>query len=526
MRFLPSLLLFVPFCLFGQAIDIPWAGYGHDARHTAISATGAQVLNSIHWSTPVDLNPPATSGDLYIHYGSAAVTAANTVLVPVKTRVTDGFEVQAFSGTSGALLYTLPTDYSLPPHDWIPPYGLVLSVRPAGALPERAAALRSRTPVPGPKLVERLYYPGAGGAVYYRDQVDSPTGPSGQIAFYGNDVYAANPAVFNSAIQISTPLTADNLGNVFFGFIAQGSNPANLVSGFARISRDGTGSWMSARSFSGGDGSITQVAANCAPALSNDQKTLYFAVSTGAGFGTGYLVAADSVTLTPKAHIELMDPRGGLAIISNDSSASPTVGPDGDVYFGVLETPCCSSHNDRGWLLHFDAALTNTKTPGSFGWDDTASIVPASLVPSYTGSSSYLVLTKYNNYAGAGSGNGVNQLAVLDPNGQQRDEYSAAAVTVMKEVLTIAGVTPDPQNGLPNAVREWCINTAAIDPFSRSAMVNSEDGVLYRWDFTTNTFSQRVRLTSGRGEAYTPTVIATDGTVFAINDAVLFAVGL
>ncbi len=525
MKSLIPLILLSPGWLFGQALESPWAGYGHDAQHTAISPTAAQPLNGIHWSTPVDLNPTATSGDLYIHYGSAAVTAANTVLVPVKTGVTDGFQIQAFSGSSGALLYTLRTDYSLPPHNWIPPYGLTLSARTSGALPERAAALRSRKPVPGPKRVERLYYPGAGGTVYFRDDVDSPTGPSGQIAFYGNDLYAANQAAFNSVVQISTPLTADNLGNVFFGFIAQASNPANLVSGIARISRDGTGSWVSARSLSGGDAAITQVAANCAPALSNDQKTLYFSVSTAAEFGAGYLVSADSITLNPKTHVELLDPRGGLATVSSDSSASPMVGADGDVYFGVLETPCCSSHNGRGWLLHFDAGLANAKTPGSFGWDDTASVVAASLVPSYTGSASYLVLTKYNNYAGDGSGNGMNQLAVLDPNGQQPDEYSSTAVTVMKEVLTIAGVTPDPQNGLPNAVREWCINTAAIDPFSRSAMVNSEDGVLYRWDFTTNTFTQRIRLTSGRGEAYTPTVIAADGTVFAINDAVLFAAG-
>src|SRR6202012_736769 len=209
-----------------------------------------------------------------------AVTAGNTVFVPVKTGATDGFEVQVFSGGSGALLYTLRTDYALPPHYWTPPYALALSVRLAGALPERAAALRSRMPVPGLKLVERLYYPGAGGTVYYRDDGDSPTGPSGQIAFYGNGLYAANQAVFNGAVQISTPLTADNLGNVFFGFIAQGSNPANLVSGIARISRDGTGSWVSARGFSDGDNAITQVAANCAPALSNDQSTLYFAVST------------------------------------------------------------------------------------------------------------------------------------------------------------------------------------------------------------------------------------------------------
>jgi hypothetical protein len=67
------------------------------------------------------------------------------------------------------------------------------------------------------------------------------------------------------------------------------------------------------------------------------------------------------------------------------------------------------SHNDRGWLLHFNSDLTQTKIPGSFGWDDTASIVPASLVPSYTGKSQYLLMTKYNNYCGVGTGNGLNQ---------------------------------------------------------------------------------------------------------------------
>jgi hypothetical protein len=233
----------------------------------------------------------------------------------------------------------------------------------------------------------------------------------------------------------------------------------------------------------------------------------------------------NTANLMPIAHVQLLDPRGGLATVSTDSSASPMVGPDGDVYYGVLENGCCSSHNDRGWLLHFNSALTQTKTPGSFGWDDTASVVPSSVVPSYAGSSSYLILTKYNNYAGIGTGNGVNQVAILDPSATQQDEYSTTAVTVLQEVITVTGVTSEATVSDPNAVREWCINTAAIDPFTKAAIINSEDGTVYRWDFTTNTLLQKVSLTSGRGEAYTPTVIGPDGTVYAVNDAILFAVG-
>jgi hypothetical protein len=508
-----------------------WSGYGHDLQHTALSNIGSQSLSNIHWSAPVDLNPQSDSpgGDLYIHYGSPAITAGNTVLLPVKTGAAGRFEIQARNGANGALLYTLTTGYTLPPHYWTPPYGLVLSVVRGSSLPAREDFLRApvtlgrERPVI-PDIQERLYYAGPGGTVYYRDRVDSPTGPSGQIAFYGNSAYDSNSASFDSAVQISTPLTADSSGNLYFGFVVTGSTPLNLTSGIARISADGTGSWKSARTFAAGN-SITQVALNCAPALSGDRKTIYFAVSDGSEYGNGYLVSADSTTFAPLSRVQLLDPRGGPATVSSDSSASPMVGPDGDVYYGALEYPCCDSHNGRGWMLHFNANLTQSKIPGSFGWDDTASVVPANLVPSYTGNSSYLIVVKYNNYAGTGTGNGVNQLAVLDPNASQQDEYSSSPVTVMREVLTIDGVTPEPQSGFPNAVREWCINTAAIDPVTKSALVNSEDGVIYRWDFSTNTFIEKLRLTAGRGEAYTPTLIGADGTVYAINDSTLFAVG-
>lgn len=501
-RWLLLFLASIPCPTFAQALSVPWTGYAHDPQHTAVSATNAQSLSTIHWSVSIDQN----SSGLPIHYGSPAITAANTVLVPVKTGLTDSFQVAAHNGATGTLVYTLPTDYSLPPHDWTPPYSGALS------------------------LGTRYYYPGAGGTVYYRDSIDSPTGPNGQagatgqIAFYGNAVYAANSAAFDSAVMISTPLVADRFGNVYFGFIVLGSNPANLTSGIARVAFNGAGTWTSAPAMAGGDSSITQVALNCAPALSNDQRTLYVAVSTNDGPGTGYLVSMDSATLAPIANAPLFDPRGGMAIVTSNSSAAPLVGPDGDVYYGVLEADCCS-HNNRGWMLHFDSSLSQTKTPGSFGWDDTASIVSANLVPSYHGTSPYLILTKYNNYAGHGTGDGVNKVAILDPDTAMQDEYSTIPVQVMQEVITVTGLTPEPQPNFPNAVTEWCINSAAIDPFSKSAIVNNEDGFVYRWDFTSNTLSQVKRLTAGVGEAYTPTLVGPDGTAYAINDAVLFAIG-
>ena len=97
------------------------------------------------------------------------------------------------------------------------------------------------------------------------------------------------------------------------------------------------------------------------------------------------------------------------------------------------------------------------------------------------------------------------------------------ATPVMKEVLTILGPTPDPR--FPGGVVEWCINTAVVDPFTKSVLVNSEDGFLYRWDLSTNTLSEKIRLTSGLGESYTPTAVGADGKVYAINNAILFAVG-
>jgi hypothetical protein len=494
-----------------------WGGFGGDPQHTALAPAPAQPLQAIHWQTPVDLAPQFSGNELLIHYGSPVVTPGNTVIVPVKTGPFNGFQLEAFDGKTGAPKWTVGTDYLLPPDfTWVPEFAPVL----AG---------------------NRLYFAGAGGTLFYIDHLDA-AGPHTpvRVAFYGMGNFNQFSTQLSNAVYIDTPLTAGSTGNIYFGFRVFGSNPLNLSSGIAYVNAQGNGTFTTATAASGGDSNIDQVPHNCAPALSNDGTTLYMALSSNFDEFYGYLVALDSQTLLLKTNTSggmerafLNDPRNGganPADILDISTASPTVGPDGDVYYGIMGDPFNGS---RGWLLHFSGDLSQEKTPGAFGWDDTVSIVPASMVPAYHGTSSYLIFTKYNNYAGLDSfsdwGNGVNQLAVLDPNATEVEPHASSnGLLTMQVVLAATGPTPDPNFvpfGFPNAVREWCINSAAVDPATDSVLVNSEDGKLYRWDLATDTLSQTVTLTAGIGEAYTPTAVGPDGTVYAINDATLFAVG-
>ena len=143
-----------------------WSGFAQNSQHSAESPVSSQALNRVVWSTPVDLAPQFSRGELGIHYGSPLVTTANTVIVPVKTTTTGDFRVEARRGIDGSLIWTLPTDYVLPPHgNLIPAFGPVLTSQP------------------------RLYFPGIGGTVYFRNTPDAVCSRKrncqGQLAFFG-----------------------------------------------------------------------------------------------------------------------------------------------------------------------------------------------------------------------------------------------------------------------------------------------------------------------------------------------------
>jgi hypothetical protein len=153
---------------------------------------------------------------------------------------------------------------------------------------------------------------------------------------------------------------------------------------------------------------LKKVMLNCSPAFTTDSAGLYFALNGG----------------------------GTL-----------TVGPGSDVCLGVPGTNFPGNHA-RGWLLQFSADLVTTKIPNAFGWDATASVVPANLVTSYTGPSTYLLLTRHKNYGSVG-GDGIKKPAIVDPNVSRVDSITGATLTVSGPVvapepggrmLTISGI--------------------------------------------------------------------------------------
>lgn len=497
--FICCLFAFSAMPVFAQATT-----FGGNPQHTSSYAAPAQNLNAIKWTTSIDLN---NTGAL-AHYGAPLVTAANTVLVPVKiagdSPNTHSFRVDAFNGATGAPKYVTPSDYIAPGSAWIPAYQPCVATGSFGT---------------------RMYYAGLGGTIWHIDNPDSnnPGAPVREVFYASLAEYNANAAGYNSTIFVNGPITADAAGNIYFGFRVLGTPPApldTLQSGFARIDPSGHGTYVLA-SVAAGDNAINQVSHNVAPALSNDGSTLYV-IARGAN---PKLLGLDPTTLVTKYSVLLRDPRNGNpAVVSDLGTASPMVAPDGDVYFGVL----VSNNGSRGFLLRFSGDLSVVKTPGAFGWDYTPGIVPASSVPSYSGPSTYLLFTKYNNYPFA-DGDGVNRVALLDPNATQIDPHtSAPGLVEMREVLTVIGPTPDAgaiSPMFPYAVREWCINAPAVNPSTNSVFFTSEDGRSYRWNLVTNTLDQNVVLNPGIGQPYVPTVIGPDGTVYTLNGGTFFAMG-
>ena len=237
-------------CLGLAAVSSPaapaqWMSYGRNPQHGALTTGPSQAPQGIIWSTPVDLDPPYSGGELFIHYGSPVITAANSIVVPVRTTAGNNFEVNCFNAKNGKQFWSLATDYVPPAHNWTPPMGITLT--------------------PGDAAVA---IPGAGGTVWVRSNPNAPQATVNRIAFFGIRAYNSSPAEFNTAIQICTPITSDSSGNSLFRLSLQWGRSARLSqrdpqrAGPSHVQRRGL---VRRRAGALRRPSINKVVYNCAP---------------------------------------------------------------------------------------------------------------------------------------------------------------------------------------------------------------------------------------------------------------------
>lgn len=485
----------------------------------------SQPGTTILWQTPLDDDRSYYGGvgsDVLIHFGAPMVSAANTVVHGFRFTTTgpnyDNWSVIGRAASNGTQVWRMDTDYSAAiiwPNDWTSVFPMTLFSTSANGSGQGVAAA------------------GSGGSLLVRSSADLPSANTSRYIFYTSlSDFNQNSKAY-APVKICTPLTADKFGNIYFGYEVTGSVPSNLgplgSGGIVKVSAlSGAATYVSAGKL-GISQSVSRPAINAAPVLSNDGSSVYFAMLGN----DNVLIKCSTSLLAVQASVTLMDPAvaGQQARLINESSGSPMVGPDGHVFMGVFGYQWRESH---GWMLQFDANLKPTDSngvtfpAGAFGWDDTPSVVPAYCVPSYKGKAAYLILTKYNNYdmGGDPGADGSNHIAILDPTSNSISRDRQSGIPVMNEVITILGqqkINNDPSH--PNATYEWCINAAAVDVKTKSAILNSEDGHFYRWDFTTNKATEVLELQPATAEAYTETAIGPDGQIYAINNTYLLAIG-
>lgn len=502
-----------------QSIQEPWYGYGGNPQHTSVSKVASTGLGTLKWKVAIDAFPQSAGS---AHYCSPSITAANTVITGMKTGESDGFKILARSGVNGASLYTETTDYSIPSTSntfWncVYPLGLVDGCV-VGA--------------------------GGGGTLLINNNADADAKSVkwSRLCFYQPvATYNANPSAY-AGIKVNTPIMGSPSAICCFGYsVLDGTPPAAIsaklgTGGVVKMNLDGACSYRRAADLvPSNPGDTVFPAFNAEPATSADGSSIYVPI-VNASQGAYYLVKLSLANLTEQAHVRITDAANGADVwICPCSSASPMVATDGQVFFGTLRNNDGSSH---GWMYQFDKNLAQNDATGkpfpigAFGWDDTPALVLAKSVKSYKGTSPYLILTKYNNYRGTG-GDGRNRLAILDPKNNDVTTDRITGIPTMNEVITVLGVTCDSDFYACTAktdvtdpsvpVREWCINAAAVDNINRRAIVNSEDGHAYIWDFDTNSLQQGIKLQPSTGEPYTSTAIGPDGTAYVINKAYLHA---
>ena len=210
--------------------------------------------------------------------------------------------------------------------------------------------------------------------------------------------------------------------------------------------------------------------------------------------------------------------------VRDDSSASPTVAPDGSVLFGTF-----TRYNySQGHLMRF-AASGAYLGAYRFGWDLSPGIARHG--------NTFSIVIKDNQYA---IGSYCNVAAFCPP--ARTVENSAGYpegyfITQLNHNLKVEwryqntntfSCTRQSDGSLscvddhPNSF-EWCVNALTIDA-KRVIYANSEDGNLYALN-PDGTLKQKIFQQLALAAAYTPASIGPDGKIYSQNAGRLFVVG-
>jgi outer membrane protein assembly factor BamB len=193
--------------------------------------------------------------------------------------------------------------------------------------------------------------------------------------------------------------------------------------------------------------------------------------------------------------------------VTDLSSSSPVVAPDGSVLYGAF-----TNYNGfRGHLMKFSSTGAY-QGAYDFGWDTTPAI--------YEHDGTYSVVIKDNHYFDTpGRPSGPFYIVQLRADLTQEWRYES-------EITQSCRRNPD---GTVTCVDdhpfgfEWCINAPAVDK-DGVVYANSEDGHLYRIG-QGGTLKDRVFLNLALGAAYTPLSLDAQGRIYTQNAGSLFVVG-
>jgi len=215
---------------------------------------------------------------------------------------------------------------------------------------------------------------------------------------------------------------------------------------------------------------------------------------------------------------------GGGRVL-DDSSASPTVAPDGSVFYGAY-----SRYNyAQGHLMHFSSTGAYLGAY-RFGWDLTAGLV--------THGGTYSVVIKDNQYGEIGSYCNVESVCPSDRTIANSNGYPESYfITQLNHNLNVEwrfqntntfSCSRQPDGSVtcvsdhPNGF-EWCVNAMVIDA-NGVVYSNSEDGNLFALN-SDGTLKQKIFQQLALGAAYTPASIGLDGKIYSQNAGHLFVAG-